>query len=180
MGLFSDPGEAARKANLKRLEDKRLAFARMLSSQGFAPDRMLFAQTDNGGFISISRVNRQKCLIISPGFGTDEDFVLERYDALEVRREEVFVKSEGLSGIFGMGKKGEVGVEYVFTRQDGSEVRMPFVVGRNSWMECALTKNPLLKTRRRRGDGNVVWEMRPVEKSALQGILNLAERYMAD
>ena len=50
MGLFDSAEEQARKAKLKQLEDKRVAFARALSAQGFAPERMLFAQTDNGAF----------------------------------------------------------------------------------------------------------------------------------
>ena len=85
--------------------------------------------------------------------------------------------SEGMGGIFGMGKKAEIGVEYVITRQDGSEVRMPFVGGRNCWGEWQFKKNPLLKTQRRRGDANVVWDMRPLDKTAVHSALSAAQKY---
>lgn len=178
MGLFSDPNEAVRKENLKKLEDKRLEFALRMEREGFAPEKMLFAQTENGGFVAISIFEGQRCLIISPGFGTDENFVLELQEALKVRCEEVRVKSEGLAGAFGLGKRGEIGMEFFIERADGSEVKMPFVAGRNSWMECARDKNPLLKPKRRRGNGNVVWEMRPIEKNQVQSLIRLAEQYL--
>lgn len=179
MGLFSDPNEAVRKENLRILEDKRVAFAARLRQMGFAPERMLFAQTANGGFVAISKFEGKHCLIISPGFGSDEDFVLERYETLTVRREEVHVPSEGLAGAFGFGKKGEIGVEFIITRADGSEVSMPFIAGRNSFMECVLNKNPLLNPRRRRGNANLVWDMRPIEKKAIPNLIALASAYLA-
>ena len=177
MGLFNSAEEQERKAKLKKLEDKRVAFAQELARQGFAPERMLFAQTENGGFVALSRFDGKYWLIISPGFGTDEDFMLERYDALQWRTQEVRVNSEGMGGIFGFGKKAEIGVEYVITRADGSEVRMPFVGGRNCWLECKLTKNPLLKTQRRRGDANVVWDMQPLDKTTVDAALRKAKAY---
>ena len=177
MGLFDGPDEQARKAKLKALEDKRVAFSQELARQGFAPERMLFAQTENGGFVGLARDGGQYCLVISPGFGTDEDFVLERYDRLDWRAEEVHVASEGMGGIFGFGKKAEIGVEFIITRHDGSEAKMPFVGGRNGWLECAAAKNPLLKTRRRRGDANLVWDFRPLDKTAVSGALKVARRY---
>ena len=168
MGLFDSAEEQARKAKLKQLEDKRVAFARALSAQGFAPERMLFAQTDNGGFTALSRFNGEYWLIVAPGFGTDEDFAVERHDRLDYRVEEVRVASEGMGGIFGFGKKAEIGVEYIITRADGSEVKMPFVCGRSCWLDCAsLKKNPLLRTERRRGDANVVWDMQPLDRTTV-------------
>ena len=178
MGLFNDAAELERREKLKALEDKRTAFAEKLAKEGFAPEKMFFVQTANGGFVTLSIFKKQYCLIVGPGFGTDEDFVLERYDALNVRREEVFVASEGLAGAFGLGKKGEAGIEYVVTRHDGSELRIPVVSGRNSWMERSLRKNPLLDTKRRRGNANIVWDMRPVEKRQLKALLALADEYM--
>ena len=177
MGLFDSPEELARRASLKQLEDKRVAFAQALARQGFAPERMLFAQNDNGGFTGLGRFNGQYWLIISPGFGTDEEFVLERYDALNWRVEEVFVKSEGMGGIFGFGKKAEIGRDYIITRHDGTEARMPFVCGRGGWLEVPLAKNPLLKTQRRRGDANVVWDMRPLDRTAVDRTLEIVEQY---
>jgi len=177
MGLFNSAEEQERKAKLKKLEDKRVAFAQELARQVFAPEKMLFSQTENGGFVSLSRFQGQYCLIISPGFGTDEDFILERYDALNWRREEVFVKSEGMGGIFGFGKKAEIGAEYIITRADGSEAKMPFVSGRNGWLECKASKNPLLKTQRRRGDANLVWDMQPLDNTAVKGVLDKVEAW---
>ena len=180
MGLFNSAEEQARRAKLKKLEDKRVAFAQQLEKQGFAPERMLFAQTENGGFVSLSRFAGQYCLIISPGFGTDEDFVLERYDTLNWRAEEVVVQAEGMGGIFGFGKKAEGGTEYIITRADGSEVKMPFVGGRNGWLECKLSKNPLLKTRRRRGDANVVWDMAPLDRATVGAALRRVAAYFPE
>lgn len=177
MGLFDSVEERERKAKLKRMEDKRLAFAQELARQGFAPEKMLFAQSENGGFVALSRFQGKYCLIVSPGFGTDEDFTLERFDALNYRVEEVRIASEGMGGIFGFGKKAEIGVEYVITRQDGSEVKMPFVCGRNGWLESNLAKNPLLKTQRRRGDANVVWDLRPLDKTTVNAAIKAAEKF---
>jgi len=86
VGFFNDPAEMERKENLKALEDKRMAFAEKLAREGFAPEKMFFVQTGNGSFVSLSVFKGKRCLVIAPGFGTDEDFVLERYDALNVRR----------------------------------------------------------------------------------------------
>ncbi len=177
MGLFDNAEELERKAKLKTLEDKRLAFAQRLAREGFAPEKMLFAQTASGGFVAVCREGDGYALIISPDFGSDGDFVLERHDRLEWRLEEVHVKSEGMGGILGFGKKAEIGVEYIITRLDGSTVSMPFVGGRNSWMECPLAKNPLLKTQRRRGDANVVWDMRPLDKTAVEAALKVSKEY---
>lgn len=178
MGIFNGPEEEARKANLKKLEDKRVAFAQRLAREGFAPERMLFAQTENGGFVALCREGGKQCLIVSPGFGTDEEYVFERHDALEYTRQKVDVKPEGMGGIFGFGKKGETGVEYVITRLDGSQVRMPFVSGRNSWLEVALAKNPLLKTQRRRGDANLVWDFKILDNSTVARAVEVADGYL--
>ena len=87
MGLFDSAEEQARKAGLRKMEDKRVAFAQQLARQGFAPEKMLFAQNDNGGFTALCRFAGKYWLIISPGFGTDDDFILESYDALDWRAE---------------------------------------------------------------------------------------------
>ncbi len=177
MGIFNGPEEIERKANLKKLEDKRVAFAQRLAREGFAPEKMLFAQTDNGGFVALSRFNNQFWLIVSPGFGTDEEYVVERLDALDYTRQQVHVKSEGMGGIFGFGKKAQVGVEFVVHKPDGGEVRMPFVAGRNGWLQTTLPKNPLLKTQRRRGDANVVWDFKPLDFSSIDRVVKIAEGY---
>lgn len=178
MGIFSDPSERARVENLKKLEDKRLKLAERLDREGFRPESMLFAQTANGGFMAVTRHQNRQWLIISPGFGTEEDFVVESSERFPVRKEEVLVKSEGMGGIMGFGKKGEHGVEYVITLPDGREVRMPFVFGRSNWGEYSLKKNPLLSVRRRRKDANVVWELSPIDNARLEKILEVADRYL--
>ena len=177
MALFDSAEEQARRANLKKLEDKRLAFAQKLEGQGFAPEDMLFSQNDNGGFTAVCRFNGRNWLIIGPGFGTDDDFILEDAGALEYRVQEVFNKAEGMGGIFGFGKKAEVGADFIVTRPDGSEAKLSFVSGRNSWLRANRKKNPLLKTRRRRGDANVVWDFRPLDRSELQAAMNAAQAY---
>ena len=83
-----------------------------------------------------------------------------------------------MGGMFGFGKKGQHGVEYHIARADGSEVVMPFVAGRNAWAEYVLPKNPLLSTRRRRGDANIVWDLKPIDGGQLQKILETAEAYL--
>ena len=177
MGLFSDPNEQARKENLRKLEDKRLALAQELDRQGFKPETMLFAQTDNGGFIATANHGGRQWVIVGPGFGTDEEFIVDQSPRFPVRKEEVLVKSEGMGGILGFGKKGERGVEYVITLSDGSEVKMPFVFGRSGWAEFVLKKNPLLPTRRRRKDANIVWELTPIDNAHLEKIIALADSY---
>ena len=177
MGLFDTHEDWERKNNLKRLEDKRVAFAQRLAREGFAPERMLFSQTENGGFVALSRCEGQVCLIVSPGFGTEEDFVLERYDALDFEKVVVEVKGEGMGGIFGFGKKAERGVEYRIRRADGSEIKMPFIASRNCWLETTLARNPLLKTQRRRGNANLVWDFKPLDFSSLAHVLEVAESY---
>lgn len=177
MALFDSAEERERKENLKRLEDKRVAFAQQLTRQGFAPENMLFAQSMNGGFTALCRFNGQYWLVISPGFGTDDDFVLESYDELNYRVEDIHVKSEGMGGIFGFGKKAEDGREYWIKRHDGSEALMSFVSGRGGWLDCPLKKNPLIKTQRRRGDANLVWDLKPLDRTDAARVQEIAARY---
>ena len=177
MGLFSDPNELERLEKLRKLEDKRLALAQALDRQGFRPESMLFASTDNGGFAAIGRHGGKLWLIASPGLGTEDDFILTSAERFDVTKREVLVKSEGMGGIMGFGRKGEHGTEYVVTLEDGREVRLPFVFGRSSWAEFPLKKNPLLLTRRRRKDANVVWDLHPVDNAQLNKITELADKY---
>ena len=178
MGFFSDPNEQARRDNLRKLEDKRLMLATQLEQQGFKPETMLFAQSDNGGFVAACHYAGKQWLIVGPGFGTDEDFVVASSERFDVHRREVRVESEGMGGIMGFGKKGENGVEYVVTLPDGGEAVMPFVYGRNAWAEFTLKKNPLLSTKRRRRDANIVWDLAPIDNALLPKILELADSYL--
>ena len=180
MGLFDGPEELERKANLKKMEDKRVAFAQRLAREGFAPERMLFSQNDNGGFTGLARYNGQYWVVVSPGFGADDDYVLERFDTLNYRTSEVHVKSEGMGGIFGFGKKAEIGREYFIALPGGDEAKLSFVCGRNNWMDVALNKNPLLKTQRRRGDANLVWDMNPLDRTQVERVLATVETFFAE
>ncbi len=180
MGIFDNAAELERKANLKKLEDKRLAFAERLAKENFAPERMLFAQRDNGGFVAICRDNGQYVVIVGPGFATDEEYRMERMQALDARVQEVHVKSEGMGGIFGFGKKAEIGVEYVITLPGGDEVTMPFVGGRNGWMERELRKNPLLSTKRRKGDANLCWDMTPLDSAGAYKVREVTKKYFGE
>ncbi len=177
MGLFDNAAELERKANLKKLEDKRLVFAQSMAGQGFAPERMLFAQTDNGGFVSVCRDKGQYVVIIGPAFASDEEYRMYRMDALDARRQDVHVPSEGMGGIFGMGKKAQTGMEYIISLPDGTSVTMPFVGGRSCWMERELNKNPLLSTKRRRGDANLCWDMMPLDRTNVSRATAAAARY---
>ena len=177
MGLFTGPEETERRAKLKILEDRRMAFAQKLEAEGFRPETMLAVQSDLGGIVALCAFGGRRWLIVGPGYGSDEAYRMEPFESENVRREEVLVRSEGLGGILGFGKKGERGVEYAVTLADGSEVRVPFVFGRNGCAEFKLAKNPLLSTRRRRGDANVVWDMRPIDNTQLSKILDLADAY---
>lgn len=177
MGIFSTPEEQERLARLRTMEDKREAFAQRLDSQGFRPEQMLFASTPNGGYAAFCSFEGQQWLIVSPGFGTEEDFAMESAPRFEVRVEKVFVQGEGMGGIFGFGKKPERGAEYVVIRADGSEARLPFVSGRNNWGEFSYKKNPLLNPRRRRRDANVAWDLKPIDNTQVEAILALANGY---
>jgi len=83
MGLFSDPNEAKRKANLKDMEDKRLRFAEKCRDEGFAPERMLLVSSEKGGVIGLSRVGARIALVSGQDFGGEGDFVLEFYVEVE-------------------------------------------------------------------------------------------------
>ena len=180
MALFDSMEDQARKQKLKQLEDKRLAFAQKLSAQGFAPEDMLFAQRDDGGFTAISRFDGRHWVIVGPAFGSDDDFSLIPLDTLSYRAQEVFQKAEGMGGIFGFGKKAQVGVEFMIALPDGSEACMPLVSGRTGWLRANLKKNPLLKTKRRRGDANVVWDFHPMDRSELEAALRAATAYFPE
>ena len=166
MALFQSENEIARKRRLKELEDKRLRFAKRMQQEGFAPERMLLLSTEKGGLAGLCRDRGQVCLIVGPDFGGEGEFVLERYDALPARREEFFQASEGLGGVFGLGKKGREGFYLIIERESGA-LSVPFIVHLNSAMLCDA-RNPLLSVKRRRGDANVVWYMQPMDKRVLK------------
>ena len=78
-------------------------------------------------------------------------------------------------------KDGQPYLHLHITLSDGSVADMPVVAGRTSWMEASLRKNPLLKTKRRRGDANIVWDMMPIDPGHLSRIETLlAKHYITE
>ena len=180
MPLFDNNAEKQRKENLRLLEDRRVLFAAKLEKMNFKPERMLFCSCEDGSFTALARHNDKYAVVVGPAFGSDNDFIIDVQDALQVEREDVFEKGTGLNGAFGFGTKGAKGFNLFFTLSDGSVAKMPVVAGRTSWLECPLKKNPLIKTKRRRGDANLIWDLMPIEPGVLSKIENaLATYYMA-
>ena len=180
MPSFDNNAEKQRKENLRLLEDRRVLFAAKLEKMNFKPERMLFCSCEDGSFTALARHNGKYAVVVGPAFGSDNDFIIDVQDALQVEREDVFEKGTGLNGAFGFGTKGAKGFNLFFTLSDGSVAKMPVVAGRTSWLECPLKKNPLIKTKRRRGDANLIWDLMPIEPGVLSKIENaLATYYMA-
>lgn len=180
MPIFDVEGEAKRKQNLKELEDKRLRFAQEMEAKGFRPEMMMFCSTEDGMFVGIARWNDGAMLVIGPRFGTDEDFRYEFHDHVAFEKEEIFEKGTGLNGMFGFGRKGASGYIYHIALKDGTDAPMHVVHGRTSWMECDYKHNGLLKTKRRRGDANFIWDFMPFErKQTLKVVERLDGYYLA-
>ena len=180
MGLFDTEAEKLRKENLKILEDKRIIFAEKLEQMNFKPERMIFFSCENGTFTALARIGSKYAVVAAPALGQDGDFILDIQDALKAEREDIFEKGTGLNGAFGFGTKGAKGFRLHITLSDGSVVEMPVVAGRTSWMETKMQKNPLLKTKRRRGDANIIWDLMPIEPGVLAKIEHvLATYYLA-
>ena len=172
MGLFSNEAEVQRKQNLKELEDKRVRFAQRLAQEGFAPECCLFTQKE-GGFVAVAKRGDEVFLLTGPAPGAQEDFTFRRARNPRVRVEEIFIKSEGLGGILGFGKKGGVGFRLIVTPEDGEALEMELISGLGSYLEFApgtRGKNALLNPKRRRGNANFVWDFRPVEREAIEGL----------
>lgn len=181
MPLFDTDAEKARKESLKVLEDKRVAFAEKLEKMNFKPERMIFFSCENGTFTALARLGGKYAVVVAPALSQDGDFLLDIQDKLAVEREDVFEKGTGLNGAFGFGTKGAKGFILHITLSDGSVAQMPVVAGRTSWMETPLRKNTLLKTRRRRGNANLVWDMMPIDPGQLVKIENLlATHYITE
>ncbi len=177
MPLFDRNAEILRKENLKKLEDRRLRFAEELEKKGFRPERMFFCSSENGSFVALALHNGLRAVIVGPAFGTDEEFIFDLQDVVHYTREEVFEKGTGLNGAFGFGKKGAKGFCLTLTLSDGRQIPMSVVAGRTSWLEVPYKKNPLTKTRRRRGDANVLWDLMPIEPGQLEKIDTFLKEY---
>ena len=168
MGLFNDSAEIERKKKLEQLEDKRLRFLDTLNARSFRPERMLLGARDDSGLIAVSREGGKLQLVLGPAFGGDGEYRLMEFEQIEWRREDHFVASEGLGGIFGMGRRAEQGFRISFILGEESVV-LPIVSGVNSALFCASTKkNPLLNPKRRAGNANVVWDLPPIDRNGLK------------
>lgn len=181
MGFFTTEAEKERRAKLKSLEDRRLRFARQLDQQGFRPENMLFFSNEQGNFVALARHNGQCAVIVSPIFGEETDFTIEFHDKVTFREEEIKIKGEGLGGAFGFGKKAARGFELYLNLNCG-ETLMQVVAGRTSTLEVkSLKKNPLLTTKRRRGDSNVMWDLNPIDMDHVLNLkMNLVVNYLGE
>ena len=170
MGLFSNnEAEALRKRNLKELEDKRVRFAERLKQEGFAPENCLFVQ-QNGGFAAVACHGGEIFLLTGPAPGAEEDFTFRRAKRARAYTEDLFIKSEGLGGILGFGKKGGVGFKLTVTPEDGEPLEMELVSGLGTYLEIRPDKrgkNALLNLKRRRGNANFVWDFMPLERETV-------------
>ena len=162
--------EALRKRNLQALEDKRMRFAEKLAAEGFAPESCLFVQRE-GGFVAVAQQNGELFLITGPAPGEEADFTLRRAGRARAYTEEILIKSEGLGGVLGFGKKGGVGFKLVIVPEEGEPLEMELISGLGTYLEIRpekRAKNALLSVKRRRGNANIVWDFLPIERNALQ------------
>ena len=181
MALFNNEEEQARKEKLRYLEDKRVAFAERCAGQGFKPDKMFFCSDEHGGFTALARDRKRHVVITAPVFGDPEgDYHMYVLDELRFDKEIVEIKGTGLNGMFGFGTKPAIGVNLRIELPEGEAV-MELVGGRTTYMVVNRYKdNPLLKTRRRRSDANVVWDFMPIDAMKVEKLeKELDEYYLA-
>ena len=173
MGLFSNnEAEILRKRNLKELEDKRVRFAEMLAARGFQPEECLYVQ-QNGGFAAVARQGSELFLLTGPAPGAEEDFTFRPAGRARAYVEDVLIKSEGLGGLLGFGKKGGVGFKMVIVPEEGEPLEMELVSGLGTYLEVRPDKrgkNALLGVKRRRGNANFVWDFMPIEREAIDAL----------
>ena len=169
--------EAMRKQYLKEMEDQRIIFAEKLDKEGFRPERMIFFSTEDGRCVALAKHAGKYAVIVTPVFSKGGDFVIEYFDELQYEREEIYEKGTGLNGAFGFGTKGANGYKLHITMGDGSTVPLCVVAGRTSWLETVYKKNPLLKTKRRRGNANVMWDLFPIDGNRMSKINEALDGY---
>jgi hypothetical protein len=163
--LGGNEKEKERKANLKELEDKRIAFAE--AHRDLKMDSALLVQF-GGGFKGVGIGPGGIYLLTGPGPGDDEDFILERFDRCKARLKDEKIASEGAAGILGFGKKGGLGYTLSIELPDKG-FELTFVSGYNFLLEVTpAKKNPLFDTKRRPGNANIVWDMRSISYADCQ------------
>ena len=159
--------EKARKANLKELEDKRVAFAE--AHQGLVVDSALYVQF-GGGFKGVGIHADKLHLFTGPGPGDDEDFTVTPCNCCRARLRDEKIASEGAAGILGFGKKGGQGYTLPVELEDQG-FELTFISGYNFMLEVVPgMKNPLLDPKRRPGNANLVWDMRSISYADCQSV----------
>ena len=157
--LGGNENEKMRKSNLKELEDKRIAFAE--AHQDLKMDSALLVQF-GGGLRGVGIGPNGIYLLTGPGPGEEGDFTLERYDHCVARLRDEKIASEGAAGILGFGKKGGLGFTLIIEVPEKT-YEITFVSGYNFLLEVTpAKKNPLMDTKRRPGNANIVWDMRSI------------------
>lgn len=169
MGQFSDG--AARRDQLRILEDKRLAFAARVREEGFDPEFSLYIQRE-GGFWGLAVNGEERCVLYGPGPGEDADFRVDRYPpgALTVGTLPVAVEATGLGGAFGLGSKGGEGFTIVVLTPEGGRIEMTLLSSIGAYLETDRRTNGLLSQRRARGDSNFVWLLRPADRAEVREV----------
>lgn len=175
--LGGNDKERARKASLKELEDKRIAFAE--ANAELRIDRALLVQF-GGGFKGVGLGPKGIYLFTGPGPGDQEDFTVARYDRCRARLRDEKIAPEGAAGILGFGKKGGQGYTLSVEVEDmGFE--LTFVSGYNFLMEITPSmKNPLLDPKRRPGNANIVWDMRSISYADCQVLFHRWQKALND
>lgn len=165
MGLFSSPAEDARKVNLKALEDARLAFLPQIQNAG----TLLMTLTERGSVRAIGFIGGTPHAIIAPEFGSGDAYLLIPLNGCRYRKEPFFEASTGLGGALGIGKRGGIGFTLTLETPDG-EWALPFIVRKSACLLCEPKRNPMLVPKRRKGNSNPAWELKPIEKRDLNRI----------
>ncbi len=175
--IGGNDNEKARKANLKELEDKRVAFAE--AHKGLSLDTALFVQF-GGGFKGLGIRQDDLYLFTGPGPGDAEDFTVTRVNCCGARLRDEKIASEGAAGILGFGKKGGQGYTLTVELPDQS-FELTFISGYNFLLEVTPgMKNPLLDTKRRPGNANLVWDMRSISYADCQTVFARWHKMLSD
>lgn len=171
MSLFKNSQEMQRLANLKRLEDKRLAFARKMREDGVRFGSALLVQS-GGGFMGIGLSGSDVYLLGGPApIDEQGEFKAEKITGADMRFEPHTIPGEGAGGVLGFGKKGGRGYMLVIDRPDAERLEIEFVPALQCMYESVNGDLPLLSETRRRKDANFVWEFRPLETREMNDIV---------